>query len=74
MLVMKKDVMCSKVQCRLIESRIRWQQSLEKKSNYDDGGGWEVKIDEIGSKHWQPPATLDRDINDFQTLINQTHD
>jgi hypothetical protein len=30
-----------------------------------------VEIDKINDKHWQLPMALDRDVNSFQTLINQ---
>jgi len=41
------------VKCNVTSWKVEleWPQSLEKKSNYDNGGAWEVKIDEIGSKH-----------------------
>ncbi len=42
MLAMKKYVMCNKVRCHFTKNKFRWLLSLEKRSSYGDGDGWEV--------------------------------
>ncbi len=39
-----------------------------------DGRQLPVKIDETNTKHQQPLVALNGNVNNFQTVINQTHD